>query len=488
MSEKIGRNDVCYCGSGKKFKKCCLQQSLKCLDVPDEEWRNLRQLEGIVIDKHLTPYATQELPADVIRLALDDCFPEDLPEDLDQELLFSHFFIPWFLFNWIPLEEFDVKGFDPDKTVSQNYLQMHGNSLNSVERCFIEAMNHTYYSFYSVLEVELEKKLVVKDIMLGITHTIKERQGTYMLKRGDIVFSRILTLANQSIFIGMMPFTLPVGYQHDLIDFKDWLIEENKVQELTPEILRESSDTELCDYFFGLIQSAFSKQFPTLVNTDGELMQFSKSYFKLTVKPEEALRCLLPLTLSKDAEGFLRDAKRSESGVVQKIEIPWLKKGNKKHQNWDNTVMGHITLQANKLMLETNSEERNQRGKKLLDKYLGDAIHFQKTLIESPEQKLKSMPKSAIKNKKEINLMESPEVKQQIKEIAKAHWENWFDQPIPVLNNQTPREAAKTKKGVERLEALLLQYEQKDTEKDNLLKADVDYLRKELNLDKKDLH
>jgi len=67
MNEKIGRNDLCYCESGKKFKKCCLQQSLKCLDVPDEGWRNLRQLEGIVIDKHLTPYATQELPADVIR-------------------------------------------------------------------------------------------------------------------------------------------------------------------------------------------------------------------------------------------------------------------------------------------------------------------------------------------------------------------------------------------------------------------------------------
>ncbi|WP_256204377.1 SEC-C metal-binding domain-containing protein [Planococcus faecalis] len=23
MSEKIGRNDPCLCGSGKKYKKCC---------------------------------------------------------------------------------------------------------------------------------------------------------------------------------------------------------------------------------------------------------------------------------------------------------------------------------------------------------------------------------------------------------------------------------------------------------------------------------
>jgi uncharacterized protein len=26
MTEKIGRNDLCLCGSGKKYKNCCLQK------------------------------------------------------------------------------------------------------------------------------------------------------------------------------------------------------------------------------------------------------------------------------------------------------------------------------------------------------------------------------------------------------------------------------------------------------------------------------
>jgi uncharacterized protein YecA (UPF0149 family) len=25
LSEKLGRNDLCLCGSGKQFKKCCLK-------------------------------------------------------------------------------------------------------------------------------------------------------------------------------------------------------------------------------------------------------------------------------------------------------------------------------------------------------------------------------------------------------------------------------------------------------------------------------
>src|SRR3990167_11458513 len=177
MGNKLGRNDQCACGSGKKFKKCCgMTQSFSFVEESDFEWSKLRQLEGVVIDKYLSPYATQDLPSDIVKLALDDCFPEELPEDFDQELFFNNFFIPWFLFNWLPLEDFDIKKFDPEKTVSQNYLQNHGSRLNNVEKKFIEEMNKTYYSFYSVLEVEFEKRLIVKDILLDTTHTIKERQ------------------------------------------------------------------------------------------------------------------------------------------------------------------------------------------------------------------------------------------------------------------------------------------------------------------------
>jgi uncharacterized protein YecA (UPF0149 family) len=29
LEEKVGRNDPCPCGSGKKFKKCCLRATTK---------------------------------------------------------------------------------------------------------------------------------------------------------------------------------------------------------------------------------------------------------------------------------------------------------------------------------------------------------------------------------------------------------------------------------------------------------------------------
>jgi len=37
--EKLGRNDPCPCGSGKKFKKCCMRNRDISWNVGDDYWR-----------------------------------------------------------------------------------------------------------------------------------------------------------------------------------------------------------------------------------------------------------------------------------------------------------------------------------------------------------------------------------------------------------------------------------------------------------------
>jgi hypothetical protein len=491
MNDNLGRNDPCSCGSGKKYKKCCLPTSLTSFafsEVTDVEWRKVRQLEGTVIDKHLAPYVMQSLPDDVMHLAMSDCFPDDLPEEIDQETLFHQFLLPWILFNWIPDENFGLKQFNPDITIAENYLIIHKTKLSNDERCFIEAMLTTFYSFYAVLEVEQDQLLLVKDILLGTEHHIKERQGTHFLKRGDIVFSRILTFNNQSIFVGMAPFTIPPQHHIALLDFKKWLIEENDDNPLNGNALRNELDLELYDYFFDAIIEPYNKQLPTLFNTDGDLFQPTTSYFKLTKSLEDTLNCLISMTLSDDPKEFLEDAKRNKAGIITEIQFPWLKKGNKKHKQLDNTLLGDVIIKKDKLILKTNSAERAEKGRKLLIKLLGKDVEFQKTLIESMQQKMKSSPKEK-KDQHTINepdFMNIPEIREKIKAAAKAHWEDWFDQSIPALDNKTPREAAKTKEGYEQLEALLLQYEQMDYKRNqnDPFRADIAFIKTTLNLKK----
>ena len=38
MDNKIGRNDLCGCGSGKKYKKCCLIAQVQKDVADDIEW------------------------------------------------------------------------------------------------------------------------------------------------------------------------------------------------------------------------------------------------------------------------------------------------------------------------------------------------------------------------------------------------------------------------------------------------------------------
>ncbi len=491
MSDKIGRNDLCPCGSGEKHKKCCLITTSPYIHAPyvevtDTEWQQLRKLEGKLVDDHLMPYAVKELPKEVMALAMSDLLREDFPAEMKTDVLFHNFILPYFLFDWIAGEEFDIPDFNPEITIAENYVNVHGDRLNQREKRFLELMNKTYYSFYSILEVELGRSLTVKDILLGTTHRVKERQGTQTLKRGDIVYSRILTLDHQSIFIGMAPFVLPLDDHTDLIDFKQWLIEEAEEEGLTAKTLRDGVELNVMDYFFDSLVEAFNKPPPTLCNTDGDLFKFCTSHFELNISPENALDALLPLTLSKDTEAILEDAKRDKASKIKSISFKWLRKGNKQHKDWETTVLGDITLAPGKLTLETNSEKRAAKGRKLIEKALDNAVTFQKMMVEAPESKMKTAPKITQKEKEQQeSLMVSPEAQAALKKMMQAHWKAWFDQPVPMLDNQTPRQAAKTELGKEKLETLLLQYERRDAERDvnDPLKADIQYLRRELALE-----
>src|SRR3990172_4121404 len=98
MAPTIGRNDPCHCGSGKKFKKCCL-----LVQAPDDEFlrRRLRQIDDDLTCK-LLKYGYSLYGEEGLWEAWgdywfwDDRHPFDLDDPENQA------FQPWFLYNWVP--------------------------------------------------------------------------------------------------------------------------------------------------------------------------------------------------------------------------------------------------------------------------------------------------------------------------------------------------------------------------------------------------
>jgi hypothetical protein len=69
-----------------------------------------------------------------------------------------------------------------------------------------------------------------------------------------------------------------------------------------------------------------------------------------------------------------------------------------------------------------------------------------------------------------------------LQQSAEAHWNVWLDYKIPALANRSPRQAARTPEGRERLEALLAYYEWESDRSPASLRPDVLALRAKLGL------
>ena len=374
---------------------------------------------------------------EIVEIAWDHfVLGNDFTEEMG-EVLKENMFLPWFLFNWIPLIKDDVSS----KKIALQYLDKKGYTLSSYQRDFIEEICQSPYSFYAVLDVILDQQIRLKDIFLQTEHVVKEKSGTHYLKRGDIVFARVLKLEDQEITVGMAPYSVHSKYHLDLIDLRRTLENENKIKSLTPSLL-EQYDEELRLLFFHLILEHHNSSSPSLQNTDGDPLQFCKVYFDLKIDPQEAFKKLMPLTLSHDPNEFLSKAKKDKEGNFQRIEFSWIKYGNKQFKEWKNTILGHITIHKNHLRIEVNSEKRGKKIQRLIKKYLKNDAVYQNTLIESAYQKAKSSQEMSSNHKKELEDFKSlPEVQKHLHQYLKS----WIEIPLPALKGKTPREALRTK-------------------------------------------
>lgn len=92
-------------------------------------------------------------------------------------------------------------------------------------------------------------------------------------------------------------------------------------------------------------------------------------------------------------------------------------------------------------------------------------------------------PGRAAGNSAPAELPRTPEVQAVEAELARRHWEAWLETKAPALGHRTPRQAAKTARGRERLEALLAGYAQKGAGGRDAFDPDIAALRRKLGLE-----
>ena len=94
---KVGRNQPCPCGSGKKYKKCCLGKEKVSSDLL---YTRLGEAHDRLAHR-LMRFGLKEYGEEALGVALDEfmAWPDEEISDGD---LADHepLFYPWFIFNW----------------------------------------------------------------------------------------------------------------------------------------------------------------------------------------------------------------------------------------------------------------------------------------------------------------------------------------------------------------------------------------------------
>ncbi len=479
---KPGRNDPCSCGSGKKYKHCCLRAESAAVETPEEFLR--RRVRALIdgLSERLLYFAGSRLGAGLIDEAWAD-FTLGEEETFDLKTPHTPVFLPWFFHHWSP-DPHDTRFPDlaaREATVAGEFLASQRRHLQPLLVRYLEACAAAPFSFHEVVSVEPGRGFALRDLILGRETFVSEHSGSQNARPGDIVFAQIVSLDGLALIEGWGPVVIQPGEKPAVIELRKTIRGQG---DLSGEALLKEWDVELIGLYLDLAERMLNPQMPKLQNTDGEPLVPHTLVFRID-NSEAAAASLDAAQLAAGEDLMQDDARRGPDGKLIEAGWTWRRAGNAMHKSWDNTTLGQIELARRQLKVNVNSAARAARARALVERVLEGNAHYRATKITSAAAMLKeARSRPAHKDDSEHErLMQMPEVRQQLAEMLMRHYTDWLDNKVPLLGNRTPREAVQDCDGREAVEALIAQMERDGTRQSPPLDPGIPaMLRRELGL------
>ena len=450
---KTGRNAPCPCGSGKKYKKCCINKNVTQPEALHYRRlsKALDQLMPKLIDHGHSVFG--ELTASA---AMVEFFnwpdPGAEPDEAAIERAGTLFW-PWLVFNWnyIRMEDEDGLLDGPEgTTIAELYLKNKRVDPQSLEAKLILATNRNPYSFLEIIDVTPGQSVRVRDVLTGAKIIVQERLGSETLNTGDILFGRTIQVGGAGMFLGLSAFVLPPRIKPQLIELRRHL--SRVTTKVTRTILNEL-DLEIRDLYLEMDRVLHTP--PEMRNTDNDPMEFHKLVYDID-STDLAVEKLAPLSETQTVDEIRGRAEKLEDGNIRCATFAWDRMNNPMYKGMPNTVLGHIEIDGGQMTVSVNSAQRAQTIRKEIERRLGAAARFRVDEITDIDGMRERANRTTLP---EDNLMDTPEIQQHIGRMLQTHWDNWVDEQIPALGYQTPKQAVRTADGREAVEALLLDAE-----------------------------
>ena len=480
--QKTGRNEPCPCGSGKKYKHCCARVTRPSSDSP---WSRQRDASGR-LTQEMMQFARRRFAEDIHEAWLDFNQDED-PTPLDEDAAEGQIFMPYFLFDWDPGprpsgRRGSVLGAG---LVARNYLVDASGRLSQLELMILQQATSQPVSFYEVVGCHPGESIVLRDTLIGGETEVIERTASQILQVGDLAYGQLCRLPEVVTLGRLAPLPIPPGQKGQIVELRAWLRKKiaRQNRELTAADLIRNQERVRCVYLN--IRDAMRAPL-RLTNTDGDPVMLHTLTFRVG-SAQAAFEALAPLAKGNSREELLQSADFDPDGTLRRVELPWIKKGNRTHPDWKNTILAHITISGRSLVVEVNSEKRAATIHQEIEKRLGIlAVHQKTTKVTSDEmlKKAKRRSRASGSGVAPDDPLLDPEVKQQAEAELQKYMAGWIHQKIPALGGLTPLAAVKDPDGREVVEGLLLDWERKSaaTVGPGVVRPDVDAIRRLLNL------
>jgi hypothetical protein len=433
-------------------------------------------------------FALDEIDPDIISSARYDFYEHDLPNELAPDSSLSTLFLHWLLYS--RTIETERRNMPVETTIAQVFLRDKATELTPDELELLASSIRSPFSLCEVVAVKPGVSIQFFDLLRRTQYTAAERTASTVLRRGEIVYCAVSYLKGAKSCVAMGPYALPPTAKLEVLDLRDWMTGETGKARVTAGTLDEF-EYAIRELYLDKVRAMLAP--PAVRNTDGHEMRPQTLYFDI-LSAGAAFHALKDLAIEQSEEELLTDA-LIENGKIREAEIPWLGGSERARKQLGGPVLlGRLVIKDDQLTVEVNSSERAASIRKLIEERLGEDVTFRRSdegpQIGGPGQtglRPADLGAGAASSAPfgDLGSSDDPDIRLFIAKQARQFWREWPDVPVPALDNATPREAAKTRRGRDLLESLLLSFEITGRRTaDDPFAPPVANLRRELGMDR----
>ncbi len=339
------------------------------------------------------------------------------------------------------------------------FLEARGRELSLGECAAILALQQTKASLFEVESVRKGAGLRLKDLTSEGSTDVREFSASAQLSRGDVIFAWLVDMGDRAELAGPSFFVPPLHLRRVVKAFQAGLDAALRRHPDVPMGLLGGDAAP--DALRALRKAVRTSPGPALENTDAEKLLLCQARYD--VSDEAAVRERLAALPGMEPEGG--------------AGIDWIDPvGNDRIGG--PLLLGHLEIRDGKLSLETNSRERLDRGKRLLESALGPLAVHRLDSVEDPTRLLREA--------REPRSGHEPIPEAQQREVLGPYlveyYRKWLDLPLPALSGKSPREAARTAAGRRKVEGLFTELERGIGRQPGLEAVDFLALRREIGL------